>query len=410
MHPKEIQIDAYRYELPEDKIAVYPLPERDGSKLLIFKHGHIEESQYHQLAHFIPENYLLICNNTKVVEARLLFQKDTGAKIEIFCLEPAPACGDIAQALRLSSEVSWHCMIGGASKWKPGQALQLPFQGDGIEGILHAVYEEKMADAFRIRFHWEPASLSFAEVLHYAGNIPLPPYLHRKAEAIDSDRYQTLFAQEEGSVAAPTASLHFTEALQEKLQAKQIGFEYLTLHVGAGTFKPVKSERLADHVMHAEYMEVRLQSLERMLHAWPHLIAVGTTSLRTMESLYWMGVKANALPDASLNDLVIKQWDVYELASSLSGQEALQALAQWMHRQHLTKFICTTQLLMAPPYQARTVQALITNFHQPQSTLLLLVAAFIGENHWKSVYEYALAHNFRFLSYGDGSLLWRSSE
>lgn len=407
MHPKEIQIERYSYDLPDERIARYPLPERDQSKLLVYREGEMNESIYRNLQDYIPENFLLVCNNTKVVEARLLFYKESGAKIELFCLEPSSNYSDIHRALQQTNEVAWHCLVGGASKWKPGQELKQLFTWNGKQETLVARYLEKKEDGFLIHFSWTASQLTFAEILHVCGEIPLPPYLHRKAEQDDQVRYQTLFAKTEGSVAAPTASLHFTEHILQALQEKNIDIAYVTLHVGAGTFKPVKTETLEGHSMHAEFIQVTISFLEEVLRKWPNIIAVGTTSLRTLESLYWMGVKAIQNPKATLQELEIKQWDVYSLEAMINVPEAIQALIDWLNKHALVELICTTQLLMAPPYQSVMAQGLITNFHQPKSTLLLLVAAFVGEDAWKNIYEFALQHNFRFLSYGDGSLLWK---
>lgn len=407
MHPKEIQIERYSYDLPDERIARYPLPERDQSKLLVYLEGEMNESIYRNLQDYIPENFLLVCNNTKVVEARLLFYKESGAKIELFCLEPSSNYSDIHRALQQTNEVAWHCLVGGASKWKPGQELMQLFTWNGKQETLVARYLEKKEDSFLIHFSWTASQLTFAEILHVCGEIPLPPYLHRKAEQDDQVRYQTLFAKTEGSVAAPTASLHFTEHILQALKEKNIDIAYVTLHVGAGTFKPVKSETLGGHSMHAEFIQVTISFLEEVLRKWPNIIAVGTTSMRTLESLYWMGVKAIHNPKATLQELEIKQWDVYSLEATITVPEAIQALIDWLNKQALVELICTTQLLMAPPYRSVMAQGLITNFHQPKSTLLLLVAAFVGEDAWKNIYEFALQHNFRFLSYGDGSLLWK---
>lgn len=410
MHPKDTLIEEYDYELADERIAKYPLPQRDQSKLLVYNQGQITASTYSHLHQFIPEGYSLICNNTKVIEARLLFQKNTGASIEIFCLEPSSKYSNIETALQQSGSVEWLCLIGGASKWKPGLILELVFRHDDKHVCLKAEYVSKQNDRFLVRFHWEPEALRFVDVLHSCGNIPLPPYLHRKTEPDDAQRYQTVFADKEGSVAAPTASLHFTKEVITHLADKNIQLHYVTLHVGAGTFKPVKSDRLADHTMHAEFISVSKALIEHLKQQMPNIIAVGTTSLRTIESVYWMGVKAKLQPECSLAELEIRQWDVYELPKAVPVNDALDAILHWMNQQGMNELLCTTQLLMAPPYEARVAQALITNFHQPKSTLLLLVASFVGDTAWKRIYDYALQHDFRFLSYGDGSLLWKKRD
>ena len=405
MQTKHIEMKDFAYPLPEDRVAKYPLDERDLSKLLIYKNGAITETTYRDIGSQLQKDTLLIFNNTKVIEARIFFEKPTGGVIEIFCLEPAYH-EEVSRGMSTTGKVYWNCLVGGVSKWK-GSVLEKKIQSDQHEIVLFAEMIEKTEDAYVIAFSWHPAELAFGEVLHAAGLIPLPPYLRRDAEKSDVERYQTVYAKAEGSVAAPTAGLHFTHPLLESLSQKGILQEYVTLHVGAGTFKPVKSEKIGDHTMHSEWIQVQLQTIENILNLHPKdVIPVGTTSLRTLETLYWMGVKALRKPEAMLAELEIKQWDVYELESeAVPVEQALQALLGWMNDRSLSELVCQTQLLMAPGYRVKIADALITNFHQPSSTLLLLVAALIGED-WRKVYDYALAHNFRFLSYGDGSLLW----
>lgn len=408
MHPKELSVHDFTYELPEQKIARYPLPERDSSRLLIYKEGAIQEAIYRDIYQHLPPDSLLIFNNTKVVAARLLFQKPTGAVVEIFCLEPPPQYADMTTAMTQKGKVTWICLIGGASKWKPGQILEKKMDWNGQEITLHARYLGKEKDSFAIELSWTPESLTFAEVLHVAGNIPLPPYIKREVEQADSDRYQTIYANTEGSVAAPTAGLHFTDAVFEQLDRKQIRREYVTLHVGAGTFKPVKSETMGEHPMHSEFIDVSTGTIERILqYLHKHITVVGTTSLRTIESLYWLGVKTAHHPDLPLEELVVHQWDPYELEGKpVAAQKALESLLQYMHAHKMHRIITKTSLLIAPGYTFQIPRALVTNFHQPQSTLLLLVAAFVG-NDWRKIYTYALENEFRFLSYGDGCLLFR---
>jgi S-adenosylmethionine:tRNA ribosyltransferase-isomerase len=408
MHPKDLSVHDFTYELPEQKIARYPLPERDSSRLLIYKEGAIEEAIYRDIYQHLPPDSLLIFNNTKVVAARLLFQKPTGAVVEIFCLEPPPQYADMTTAMTQKGKVTWICLIGGASKWKPGQILEKKMHWNDQEIVLHARYLGKEKDSFAIELSWTPESLTFAEVLHVAGNIPLPPYIKREVEQADSDRYQTIYANTEGSVAAPTAGLHFTDALFEQLDSKQIHREYVTLHVGAGTFKPVKSDTMGDHPMHAEFIDVRTSTIEGILqYLDKHITVVGTTSLRTIESLYWLGVKTVHQPGLPLEDLVVHQWDPYELNEKpVSAKTALESLLQYMKAHKMDRIITKTSLLIAPGYTFQIPRALVTNFHQPQSTLLLLVAAFVG-NDWRKIYTYALENEFRFLSYGDGCLLFR---
>lgn len=408
MHPKSLAIKDFTYQLPEERIARYPLPERDSSKLLIYNESRIREDIYRNIDQYLPADSLLIFNNTKVVEARLLFQKLTGASIEIFCLEPHARYADITTAMSQKGQVTWMCLIGGASKWKTGQLLEkhIPYGDSTI--VLQARYLEKIKDSFAIELSWTPDSLSFAEVLHIAGIIPLPPYIKRPAELSDATRYQTIYAHTDGSVAAPTAGLHFTESLFERLQARNIQRSYVTLHVGAGTFQPVKSDLMEGHEMHAEFIDVSATLVQQLIdYAGRPVTVVGTTSLRTVESLYWLGVKTLLTPSITPEALVIHQWDAYELdAANITVQEALTSLLRYMEQHQWERLITKTQLLITPGYTIRIPTALVTNFHQPQSTLLLLVAAFAGKE-WKNIYEYALEHEFRFLSYGDGCLLFR---
>jgi S-adenosylmethionine:tRNA ribosyltransferase-isomerase len=406
MDPGNISIHDYNYSLPEEKIARHPLTERDSSKLLIYKEGAISEDVFNHTGQYIPENSLLIFNNTKVIEARILFQKATGGVIEIFCLEPGNQYADVSSAFKQQAQVRWVCLIGGASKWKPGQHLEKKFKTPTQEIVLHASYIKKVKDSFIIEFMWTPSTLNFAEILHYAGKVPLPPYLKREAEQSDIERYQTIYARNDGSVAAPTAGLHFTEAIFRKLEEKNIRTDFVTLHVGAGTFKPVKSATLREHTMHAEFIEVSKTTIESALNSLEkNIIVIGTTSLRTLETLYWLGVKIMTGADDG-SGLQLEQWEAYELASkNISAAESLRSLLNWMMKNKMDRLFTKTQLIIVPGYKIKIPNALITNFHQPQSTLLLLVAALIGKD-WKKVYDYALRQNFRFLSYGDGSLLW----
>jgi S-adenosylmethionine:tRNA ribosyltransferase-isomerase len=403
MDPKSLSIKDYTYYLPEDRIAKYPLPERDASKLLIYRKGKIAEDIYKNVDKYLPANSLLIFNDTKVIEARILFKKPTGGVIEIFCLEPGEQYSDIAEGMMQKGRVFWECMIGGASKWKHGQVLTKKIKTVFREVILQAKYVDKKNDAFVIEFLWNDDSLSFAEVLHHAGAIPLPPYIRREAEKSDAERYQTIYARHEGSVAAPTAGLHFTGEILKKLKTKDIQADFVTLQVGAGTFKPVKSETMEGHAMHGEFITISKETIQNILHHLSgNIISVGTTSLRTIESMYWLGVKIGS---GEKNNLTIAQWEPYELNKRIPVEKALQALLDLMHRKNLERLTTKTQLLIAPSYQAKITNALITNFHQPQSTLLLLIAALIG-NDWKKLYDYALQNDFRFLSYGDGCLIW----
>jgi S-adenosylmethionine:tRNA ribosyltransferase-isomerase len=403
MGPKDISIADYTYHLPESSIAFYPLAERDASRLLVYQAGVISETNYREIAAVLPEGALLVFNDTRVVEARLVFQKPSGGKVEIFCLEPPAEYGGMAAAMAQTGKVRWKCLIGGASKWKAGQVLVRSIG----ETVVEARYVEKRGDSFLIELSWRPAELSFAGLLHQAGSIPLPPYIHRAPESSDNERYQTIYAQFEGSVAAPTAGLHFTERVMDDLRSKGIRQLFVTLHVGAGTFLPVKAPTLGGHVMHTEFISVTPETIVELRQAQTGggpVIAVGTTSARTIESLYWLGVKAHS----GLSELVVNQWDAYETTDDLSPEAALTALTDWMDRHGVSTLITTTQLLITPGYQWKVARGLITNFHQPESTLLLLVASLIGED-WRKVYDFALDRGFRFLSYGDGCLLFAKS-
>ena len=407
--PRTLSIKDFTYSLPEERIAKYPLAERDASKLLIYKEGSISQDIYRKIADHIPSNALLVFNDTKVVEARLLFQKPTGGIIEIFCLEPHEQYPDITTAMLQYGKVLWHCLIGGASKWKHGQVLQKTIDHENRHLTLEATYISKEVDSFTIEISWNDSSLSFAEVLHIFGAMPLPPYIKRQVVQSDAERYQTVYAHHEGSVAAPTAGLHFTERVFKSFEEKNICKDFVTLHVGAGTFKPVKSETMQEHEMHAEHFRVSRSFIQNLIdHLDKKIIAVGTTSLRTLESLYWLGRRSSMLSRLQSGDQwSISQWEVYDqLETNIPAAEALNNLIKWMDEKELDHLTAKTQIIIAPGYQFKMVNGLITNFHQPQSTLLLLVAAFIGKD-WRNVYDYALENDFRFLSYGDGSLLWR---
>jgi S-adenosylmethionine:tRNA ribosyltransferase-isomerase len=402
MNPKNLSIKNFYYDLPDEKIAKYPLEERDSSKLLIYKNGMINESKYKNLVAEIPEDSLLIFNNTKVLEARIVFQKESGSTIEIFCLEPDEKYNDITTAMLQKGAVLWKCLVGGAKKWKE----ELITKTINETLTLTAKKIEKRNDYFLIELNWNDDLLSFAEVLHLAGKIPLPPYLNRDVEEKDKATYQTIYAKHDGSVAAPTAGLHFTETVLNSLREKQVELDYLTLHVGAGTFKPVKADTMEDHEMHSEFIDVSYQLIQKIISKLDDpIIAVGTTSLRTIESLYWLGIKASQQSTVDSQQLTIEQWDCYELPQTFEPKIALESLLKWMQKNNLERLLTKTQIIIAPGYQLRIANAIITNFHQPKSTLLLLVSAVIGDD-WKQVYDYALDNNFRFLSYGDGNLLW----
>jgi S-adenosylmethionine:tRNA ribosyltransferase-isomerase len=401
--PKKISILDYTYDLPAERIALHPMAERDTSRLLVYKNGEIQEGIYKNIADHLPAESLLIFNNTRVIKARIRFQKSSGGIIEIFLLEPFQA--DYTSTLSAIKKTTWKCMIGGISKWKE-DSLVRSYELGVRSFELKVVLLEKLSDAYVVEFNWDE-DISFAEVLEHAGDIPLPPYIKRNTEEADIERYQTIYAKDEGSVAAPTAGLHFTPDIFTKLTAKNIQTNFVTLHVGAGTFKPVKAATMQEHEMHAEWIDVSAAMIENLIEQIDKtVVAVGTTSLRTLESLYWMGVKANLNP--AIKQLHISQWEVYEepLANtSLSAKEALSSLLKWMKVNNRDRLFTQSQILIAPGYHFKIAKAIITNFHQPQSTLLLLVAAAIG-NDWKENYNYAMQHDFRFLSYGDGSLLF----
>jgi len=412
MHPKDISITDYTYDLPKERIAEHPLPQRDQSKLLIWNEGNIKEDVYKNIAAYLPSDSLIVFNDTKVIPARVHFKKATGGVIEIFCLEPYEEGNDYSVVMHKKESVQWKCMIGGASKWKEG-ALEKELRINNEELIIKVELVKKLSDAYVAKFSWTPSNYTFAEVIDVAGEVPLPPYIKRKPEESDKERYQTIFAQEEGSVAAPTAGLHFTKNILSSLKQKNISTEFVTLHVGAGTFKPVKAESMEGHEMHEEWIDVSEDTINTLLeYQGKNIIAVGTTTTRTLESLYWMGVKSHLDPDIPIEKLSIQQWQVYEAPlkdNTINKAEALNALLAWLKKNDAQRLIAPTQILISPGYQFRIVDILITNFHQPQSTLLLLVAAAISKE-WKRIYDYALENNFRFLSYGDGCLLFLNKE
>lgn len=406
---QQTSIQQFTYELPDECIAKYPVEPRDSSKLLVYRDGQIRDRNYTDLAEELPAGSFLVMNNTKVVEARLLFTKSTGGKIEIFCLEPSETYTEIQTAMLQQDRVLWKCLVGGAKKWKEPR-LELRFQAGDEHFELTAAIAERRGDHYLIEFSWNKPTTSFAEVLHLAGVIPLPPYLNRESEEADEERYQTIYAKHDGSVAAPTAGLHFTDRVLKSLTEKNIVHDFVTLHVGAGTFAPVKSETLADHPMHAEFIDVSLAFLKHWLQRVNEpLIPVGTTSLRTLESLYWIGVKCAEQVELNLDEVGLTQWEAYELPQTITVDASVSALITYLETNGMDRLITKTRLLIGPGYQIRTASGILTNFHQPQSTLLLLIHAFVGES-WKNIYMHALENNYRFLSFGDGSLLWKREE
>lgn len=396
---KNISIDEYDYPLPEDRIAKYPLAERDASKLLVLKNGEIQATQFKYIGEFLPEKALLVFNETKVIRARLQFRKETGSHIEIFCLEPEQ---DYQIAFSSPSPVRWKCLVGNSKRWRDG-VLQMKLSAQGQEVTLSAERVERNDQYSEIEFSWTPNAIPFASVLEAAGEIPLPPYLHRDAEPEDRDRYQTVFARYDGSVAAPTAGLHFTKPLLEQLKANGFELDEVTLHVGAGTFRPVATPTIGEHAMHSETVIVRKSLIQNLInHLGGNIIPIGTTSTRTLESLYWIGMMLHE-GGMALRDLHVSQWYPYESHPDLSTREALQLIIDYLDRHQLTRLEANTALMIAPSYQMRVITGLITNFHQPKSTLLLLVSALIGDR-WKGAYQFALDNGFRFLSYGDSCL------
>lgn len=396
---KDISIEAYDYPLPEDRIAKYPLAERDASKLLVLKDNEISESQFKHVGDFLPKDALLVFNETKVIRARLQFHKATGSRIEVFCLEPEK---DYQVAFSAASPVRWKCLVGNAKRWKEGKlSMELSVKGEKVTLFANRIAHNDQYS--EIEFSWTPESLSFAAVLEAAGEIPLPPYLHRDAEPSDRDRYQTVFARYDGSVAAPTAGLHFTKPLMEDLHKQGFDFDEVTLHVGAGTFRPVATETIGKHAMHSETIIVRKSLIQNLVQRFGKpIIPVGTTSTRTLESLYWIGVMLKEQGD-ELRPLHVEQWFPYEDHEDISAVDALHAILEYLDKHGLTRLEASTALMIAPSYKMRVITGLITNFHQPKSTLLLLVSALIGDR-WKDCYRFALDHGFRFLSYGDSCL------
>lgn len=409
MSTKQIHISDYSYELPDERIAKFPIAERDHSKLLIYNKGEVGEDVFYHLPHYLPEGALMVMNNTKVIQARLHFRKETGASIEVFLLEPyAPA--DYEQMFQQQERCSWLCLVGNQKKWKAGTMLERQCSIKGTPCTIKATRVGEHGTSQLVEFEWT-GGVSFAEVLDAAGELPIPPYLNRATQESDKTTYQTVYSKIKGSVAAPTAGLHFTQRVLSDIDAHQIEREEVTLHVGAGTFRPVKSETIGEHPMHTEYIAVRRQTIERLIAHHGEAIAVGTTSVRTLESLYYMGLKVLDNPDLTEEQLHVNQWEPYETADGSSERSdvpasvaALQALLDWMDRHQLSVLHSSTQIIIAPGYDYKVVKMLVTNFHQPQSTLLLLVSAFVHGD-WRKIYDYALAHEFRFLSYGDSSLL-----
>ncbi len=399
--PRHIHISDYNYPLPDERIAKFPIAQRDHSKLLIYKKGEVSSDVFYHLPLYLPAGALMVFNNTKVIQARMHFRKDTGALIEVFLLEPAEP-SDYELMFQTTGQCAWYCLVGNLKKWKEG-TLRREIEIKGQTVVVTATRGSIHGTSHRIDFEWT-GDASFAEIIDVMGELPIPPYLNRETQESDKTTYQTVYSKIKGSVAAPTAGLHFTPEVLADLDAHGIKREELTLHVGAGTFKPVKSEEIEGHEMHTEYISVRRDTIQQLIDHKGCAIAVGTTSVRTLESLYYMGLKV--MRDPSLNEelLHIAQWEPYEQQTGVGAKEALQALAAWMDARSLTVLHSSTQIIIAPGYDYHIVKMLVTNFHQPQSTLLLLVSAFV-KGDWHQIYDYALSHDFRFLSYGDSSLL-----
>ena len=410
---KPLLIESYNYELPDERIAKYPLTERDASKLLVYKNGKISESRFSELAEVLPEGCLLVYNNTRVIHARLVFYKSTGARIEVFCLEPVTP-SDYALSLSSAEGCEWKCLVGNLKKWKAGK-LTRHIELNGRTIIFSAEKISTSQNTHRIRFDWDDSRISFSEILECIGELPIPPYLNRDTEASDEQTYQTVYSKVEGSVAAPTAGLHFTDAVFESLRKKHIELEELTLHVGAGTFQPVKAEDVSAHIMHTETIAVPLKTIRHIRKNLGNIIAVGTTSVRTLESLYYVGCGPLSLRDFLLKEenstrevgveVRVGQWEPYSLPENpISANEALQNIMDYLEENGLDTLHAETQILIKPGFRFRVINGMITNFHQPKSTLLLLVSAFAGKD-WKQIYDFALENDFRFLSYGDSSVL-----
>ena len=404
METQHIHISDYTYELPDERIAKFPIAQRDHSKLLVYRHGEVSEDVFYHLPDYLPTGALMVFNNTKVIQARIHFRKETGALIEVFLLEPA-APSDYELMFQTHGHCEWYCLVGNLKKWKEG-SLRRSLEVNGVTLTLQATRVGEHGTSQHIAFDWDNDNVSFAEILDAVGELPIPPYLNRETQESDKTTYQTVYSKIKGSVAAPTAGLHFTDQVLSELDAHGIDREELTLHVGAGTFKPVKSEEIGGHEMHSEYISVRKQTMEKLLRHHASAIAVGTTSVRTLESLYYMGMKLEQNPNLTEEQLHVNQWEPYQLSpeQEITPEKAIQNLLDYLLRNDLNTLHTSTQIIIAPGYQYKIVKMLVTNFHQPQSTLLLLVSAFVHGD-WRKIYDYALAHEFRFLSYGDSSLL-----
>ena len=399
---KHIKISEFNYPLPDERIAKFPLSNRDESKLLVYRQGEVSEDRFTSLPDYLEAGEMMVFNNTKVIQARLHFRKETGALIEVFCLEPIQP-NDYVLSFQQTQRCSWLCMVGNLKKWKEG-TLQREVEVKGRTITLSATRGECRGTSHWIDFEWNDDALTFADVLEAVGELPIPPYLNRETQESDKKTYQTVYSKIKGSVAAPTAGLHFTERVLQTLDERGIDREELTLHVGAGTFKPVKSEEIEGHEMHTEYISVNRRTIEKLIAHGGKTIGVGTTSVRTLERLYYIGILIHQNPEANQEELHVKQWMPYEPHPMLTPVESLQGILAYLDRHGMEALHTSTQIIIAPGYEYKIVKKIVTNFHQPQSTLLLLVSAFV-KGDWKKIYDYALSHDFRFLSYGDSSLL-----
>jgi S-adenosylmethionine:tRNA ribosyltransferase-isomerase len=408
MNIKEIRIEDFDYNLPDERIAKYPLEERDSSNLLYWRNGTIEKMHFYDLPDLLSREHLLIYNNTKVIQARLHFQKETGATIEIFCLEPhSPA--DYNLVFQENKSCVWKCLVGNSKKWKEGALKQIM----SIRNILFELRAVRIESANEgmshlVRFEWDNEDILFSDILSHFGELPIPPYLNRATEEKDKETYQTVYSKIDGSVAAPTAGLHFTKDVLRRLALNGVREDEVTLHVGAGTFQPVKSEEIGDHPMHREIISVSKRVIENLIASEGHIVAVGTTSVRTLESLYYLGCRIALNPENP--DLMVEQWEPYENNYTLTTEEALREIINYLNRNHLIAINAATRIMIVPSFKFRVVNKIITNFHQPKSTLLLLISAFVGIDRWRAIYEFAMENDFRFLSYGDSSLLVRAEE
>lgn len=399
-NPRSIQISDYDYSLPDEKIAKYPLAQRDSSKLLVYRDNGITDSKFSSLPDFLPENSMLVFNNTKVIQARMFFQKETGAKIEVFCLDPYLP-HDYVQNFQQNERCSWLCLIGNLKKWKEGKLTKL-VTIKGKELVIQASRLDTKGESHVVQFEWDNPDITFSDILEQVGELPIPPYLNRKTEDKDKETYQTLYSKIKGSVAAPTAGLHFTDAVLNSLKNKGVSLNEVTLHVGAGTFKPVKSLEIGEHEMHTEFISVKRETIENLLNHKGKIVAVGTTSVRTLESLYYLGSLFCQNKDFQP---IVKQWDAYDGNNNqLTKEEALKSVLNYLDEHQSDVLLADTQIMIVPGYEFKIVDAIITNFHQPKSTLLLLVSAFVKGN-WKQIYDHAFENDYRFLSYGDSSLL-----